>query len=441
MARRRKKRLPSEPVEAQIESLAHDGRGVTHVDDKVVFVHGALAGERLMFQYTRRTRKQDEGRAVEVLEPSADRVEPRCAHFGVCGGCSLQHMDPAAQIRSKQTVLLENLKRIGDVVPETVLEPLTGPLWGYRRKARLGVKYVPKKDKVLVGFRERGAPFVAELSRCDVLHPSVGERLESLGSLIYGMEARASIPQIEVAVGDNATSLVFRHMEPLSDADRDKLVDYARREGLQILLQPKGPETIHPLWPEEQDLYYRLPDHDVAIHFKPNDFTQVNAEINQKMVNQALELLAPQEDERILDLFAGLGNFSLPLARHAREVVGIEGDQMMVARGRESAERNGIGNTAHYACDLFQPSGDEPWMRGGYDKVLLDPPRAGAIEVLPAVAEMGPGRIVYVSCHPATLARDAGELVHRFGYRLTHAGVMDMFPHTSHVESIAVFEK
>ncbi len=440
MGRRRRNKLPPDPVETRIEGLAHDGRGIAHVDDRTVFIHGALAGERVRFVYTRRTRKLTEGRVVEVLEPAPERVAPRCAHYGVCGGCSLQHMDPAAQIESKQAVLLENLDRIGGVRPERVLEPLTGPLWGYRRKARLGVKYVARKGRVLVGFRERGSPLVADLAHCDVLHPSVGGRLEMLAELVDGLEARERLPQIEVAVGDAATSLVFRHLDPLSTADRDRLEAFARREGLQVLLQPGGPESVEPLWPAEPELFYRLPEFEVTIHFRPTDFTQVNAEINRAMVSRAVAMLDPRPDERVLDLFAGLGNFSLPLARSAREVIAVEGDAAMVARGEASAARNGIRNTRHFAADLFGDHADAPWLRA-IDKVLLDPPRAGAAEILPSVAAQRPGRIVYVSCHPATLARDAGQLVNAHGYRLVEAGVMDMFPQTSHVESIALFER
>lgn len=440
MARRRQ-RLPKEPVEAAIESLSHDGRGIAHVEGKAVFIHGALPGERVMFRYTARKRSHDEGEALEILQAAPQRVEPKCPHYDACGGCSLQHMAPEAQIAAKQQTLLDNLQRIGGVTPEDVLPPLTGPHWGYRRKARLGVKYVPKKGKVLVGFRERRSPYVTDMQRCEVLDEGVGLRLEEIGAMIHELEARARIPQIEVAVGDEATTLVFRHLDPLSAGDRERLLRFARETGFQVALQPKGPDTVTPLWPEQQDLFYRLPAHEVSIHFKPVDFTQVNMSINRKMVDLAIELLDPQPHERVLDLFAGLGNFTLPIARRAKEVVGIEGDEMMVKRGHESALRNGIDNTRHHACNLFEDVADEPWMHEAYDKVLLDPPRAGAIEMIPHVAAMVPGRIVYVSCHPGTLARDAGELVNTHSYRLVKAGVMDMFPHTAHVESIAVFER
>ncbi|MEW5972603.1 MAG: 23S rRNA (uracil(1939)-C(5))-methyltransferase RlmD [Pseudomonadota bacterium] len=426
--------------EATITGFSHEGRGVAHHDDKVVFVDGALMGERVKVRLTKPHRRFDEAEVIEVIEASPDRVEPRCAHFGVCGGCSLQHMRDTAQIHAKQGVLLDNLRQLGKVGPENILPPLTGPLWGYRRRARLGVKWVAKKGKVLVGFRERGSPYLAELRRCEVLEPSVGERLEELAGLIAGMEARERIPQIEVAVGDNVTALVFRHMDPLSAGDRERLIDYARTTGLHLFLQPAGPDSVHRLWPEEGELYYAHPTHHVRIDFLPVDFTQVNGELNRKMVDLALDLLDPQPEERVLDLFAGLGNFTLPIARRAFDVVGVEGDEPMVRRGEESARRNGITNTRHFVGNLFEPDPGLPWMQEKYDKILLDPPRAGAMEIMPFLAKMRPKRIVYVSCNPATLARDAGILVNEHGYRLKAAGVMDMFPHTAHVESIAVFE-
>ncbi|MEW6445924.1 MAG: 23S rRNA (uracil(1939)-C(5))-methyltransferase RlmD [Pseudomonadota bacterium] len=426
--------------EASITGFSHEGRGVAHHEEKVVFVDGALLGERVKVKLTRTHRRYDEGEVIEVLEASPDRVEARCPHFGLCGGCSLQHMRDTAQIHAKQGVLLDNLRQLGKVEPESLLPPLTGPLWGYRRRARLGVKWVAKKGKVLVGFRERGSPYLAELSRCEVLDPSVGERLEELASLIGGMDAKDRIPQIEVAVGDNVTALVFRHMDPLSEGDRNRLLEYAKTTGLHLLLQPAGPDSVHRLWPEEGELYYAHPAHDVRIDFLPVDFTQVNGELNRKMVDLALKLLDPQPEERVLDLFAGLGNFTLPIARHAAEVIGVEGDAPMVKRGEESAEHNGIANTRHFVGNLFEPDPRQAWMQEKYDKILLDPPRAGAMEIMPYLAKMKPRRIVYVSCNPATLARDAGILVNEHRYRLVAAGVMDMFPHTAHVESIAVFE-
>ncbi|MGD9888737.1 MAG: 23S rRNA (uracil(1939)-C(5))-methyltransferase RlmD [Halothiobacillaceae bacterium] len=430
--------------EVDITGFTHEARGVAHHEDKAVFVDGALPSERVKVLLTKPHRRFDEAEVIEVITPSPDRVEARCAHFGVCGGCSLQHMRDSAQIDSKQGVLLDNLRQLGKVEAKSLLSALRGPLWAYRRRGRLGVKWVPKKNRVLVGFRERGTPYLADLRRCEVLDPSVGERLEELGALIGGMEARATIPQIEVAVGDAATALVFRHMEPLGEDDQACLVDYAKRTGLHIFLQPQGPDSVHRLWPQEGELFYVLPAHEVRIDFLPVDFTQVNGELNRDMVDLALNLLDIQPNERVLDLFAGLGNFTLPMARRAAEVVGVEGDAAMVRRGEESALRNGITNTRHYVGNLFEPDAKQAWMQeglqGGFDKILLDPPRAGAMEIMPFLAKMKPKRIVYVSCNPATLARDAGILVNEHGYNLVSAGVMDMFPHTAHVESIAVFE-
>lgn len=426
--------------EASITGLSHEGRGVAQLEGKVVFIDGALKDEQVKAKLTKTHRRFDEAEVMEILTPSPERVNPRCVHFGICGGCVLQHMHDQAQILAKQRVLLDNFRQLGKVEPEALLEPLTGPTWGYRRRARLGVKWVAKKGKVLVGFRERGTPYLAELTRCEILDPSIGLRLEELAQLIGQLEAKERIPQIEVAVGDEATALVFRHLDPLSAQDQARLMDYAKNRGLYLYLQPAGPDSVHLLWPENGELYYSLPAHEVRIDFLPVDFTQINGLLNRKMVDLAVRLLDPQPQERVLDLFAGLGNFTLPLARRAAQVIGVEGDEAMVRRGEVSARKNGITNTRHYVGNLFEPDPALPWMKESYDKILLDPPRAGAMEIMPYLAKMHSKRIVYVSCNPATLARDAGILVHEHGYRLTHAGVMDMFPHTAHVESIAVFE-
>jgi len=437
-ANRRAKALHGAPaVQARIESLSHDGRGVAHVDDKTVFVDGALPGEMVLLRYRRRRRSFDEAQVETVLEPSAERRTPECPHYGLCGGCNLQHLAPRAQIEAKQQVLLDNLRRLGGVAPDTVLEPLTGPVWGYRRKARLGVKYVRKKGRVLVGFRERHSSLVAELGRCEVLHPSVGARIRDLAALIEGLEARERIAQIEVAVADQVTALVLRNLDPLSDSDRERVRAFGREHGLQMWLQPAGPDSAHPLEPDAPPLSYRLQEQDVVLRFRPTDFTQVNAAINGAMVARALELLQPG-GRRVLDLFCGLGNFTLPLARHAAEVVGVEGERGLIERARENAAANGIANVEFHVCDLTGPLEQEPWARAGFERVLLDPPRSGALETMPMLARIAPERIVYVSCHPATLARDLGVLVGQHGYRLASAGVMDMFPHTAHVESIAL---
>ncbi len=439
--RRRKPKLPNYPVRASIESLSHDGRGVTHVDGKAVFVDGALPGEEISFFYTARARRHDEGRVCEIFVASADRVEPGCAHFDICGGCSLQHLAAARQILSKQQILLDNLQRIGQVEPERVLDPVTGPVWGYRNKARLGVKHVIKKGRVLVGFREKRKPYIADIRRCEVLHPSVGERLEELAQLIQGLDASARIAQIEVAVGDEHTALVFRNLDPLSAADADMLVDYARRTELHIYLQPGGEDSVQPLWPQQPVLSYHLPDYAIEMRFLPLDFTQVNPAINQPMIRQALDLLDLRGGERVLDLFCGLGNFSLPIARAAGRVTGVEGGAGLVQRARENAAHNGIENVDYHVADLSQDLSGQSWMQPGYERILIDPPRSGAQELVPQLAGLQAGRIVYVSCHPGSLARDAGVLVNDLGYRLEAAGVMDMFPHTAHVESMALFVK
>jgi len=436
---RRKKKLPQGEFEASIESLTLDGRGVAHIDGKATFIHRALPGEQVRFVYTGRRKQFDEGDTVEVLNPSEDRVAPGCPHFEICGGCSMQHLSAEAQVRTKAQVLRDNLERIGKVEPEQWLSPLLGPVWGYRRKARLGVRYVPKKGRVLVGFRERRSPFIAELERCPVLDPRVGEKLMPISLMLTGLEARARIAQIEVACSDERVALVFRNLDPLSDADTQALRDFGVEHGFDIYLQPGGPDTVYPIT-DVAPLHYRLDEFDVDIGFAPLDFTQVNAEINRQMVPRAVELLEIEPNDRVLDLFAGLGNFTLPLARRAAEVVAVEVDEPMVRRGAETAEANGINNTRHVVGNLFEPDHDLPWMRERYDRILLDPPRAGAEAMMAEVARFAPKRVVYVSCHPGTLARDAGLLVNEHGYKLVAAGVMDMFPHTAHVESIAVFE-
>ena len=442
MARRRRgPKLPTEPARVVIDDLSHDGRGVAHIDGKTVFVEGALKGEDVSFMYVEKRRSFDVGVVQEVHKSAPERVEPKCAVFGVCGGCALQHMEEGAQILAKQEILLENFERIGKVSPAEVLPPLTGPHWGYRRKARLGVRYVEKKERVLIGFREKRKPYIADMHRCEVLYPTVGEHLDELSELIGSLQARDRIAQIEVAVDDTQTAMVFRNLDPLCEADREKLADYARENDLRFFLQPGGADSVEPLWPEQTQLSYALPEFQVRFNFTPNGFTQVNTDINRKMVPYAVELLEVKEDERVLDLFCGIGNFTLPLARRAREVVGVEGLDILVQRANENAALNGIGNVEFHVADLAKEVELLPWWSQGFDKVLLDPARDGAMEAIPHIAKLGVKRIVYVSCNPATLARDAGMLVNEYGYTLDKAGVMDMFPHTAHVESIALFTK
>jgi 23S rRNA (uracil1939-C5)-methyltransferase len=445
-------RIDQTPFEIQITSLTHDGRGVGRRADgqanagKTVFVSGALPGEVVMAQQTGRQRSFDEARAVEVLQPSADRVAPRCAHFGTCGGCALQHLDEAQQIHAKQRVLLENLERIGHVTPERVLAPLTDAAWGYRRKGRFSVRRVEKKDKTLVGFREQDPRFVADLSGCHTVIPAIGTRIPALAALVDGMDARREIPQIEFITGEatadhDGVALVFRNLVPLGERDRDALAGFAKTHRFAVFLQPGGVDSVHPLWPADPRLSFRLPAWDLELEFRPLDFIQVNAGLNQKMIAEALELLDAKPGDRVLDLFCGLGNFTLPLARSVREVVGVEGDAGLVQRARENAAHNGLANAQFHAADLAQDLRSQPWMREGFDRLLLDPPRSGADVVLKQLPLKGLQRIVYVSCHPASLARDAGYLVNERGWKLRAAGVMDMFPHTAHVESIAMFER
>jgi 23S rRNA (uracil1939-C5)-methyltransferase len=437
---RRRQKLPQEPVETTIKSLSHDGKGVTHIDNKTVFIDGALPNEKVTFIYTSKRRSHDEGIVHEVLKASNERVEPKCKHFSICGGCNLQHLASDAQIEHKQQSMLDALKHIGHVEPIEVFEPITGEQWGYRRKARLGVRYVRKKGRVLVGFREKQGGFLADIESCEVLHQSVGKNLQAFQNLIYSMDAKQQIPQIEVAVGDNATALIVRHLETLSDADFAKWMAFAKLHDYQLYLQAKGPDTVRLVYPDNAELFYEHPDFNSKVMFAPQDFFQVNSSINHQMVPRAVELLQLTGDENVLDLFCGLGNFTLPIARHAAHVTGVEGDSMMVMRARQTALNNHIENTDYYSCNLMGDMKDEPWLKKKYDCILLDPPRSGAKEVIEHFNKLKAKRIVYVSCHPATLARDADALVNQQGYKLLGAGIMDMFPHTAHIESIAVFE-
>jgi 23S rRNA (uracil1939-C5)-methyltransferase len=442
MARRnRRRKLPQDPVEATIESLSHDGRGIARIEGKTIFIDGALVGETVQFLYTKKHSKFDEGHAVEIANPSADRVQAKCQHFGLCGGCSLMHMSPEAQLALKQNTLMEQMSHFGQLTPEQWLEPLTGPLWGYRRKARLGVKHVPKKERVLVGFREKGSPYLALLEQCEVLDERVGHRLADLGEMIADLDAYNRIAQIEVAMDEQHVALVFRNLDALSHSDQQTLIAFGEQNDFWIYLQSGGPDTVTPIWPLDPQLQY-VPESGLTLNFEPNDFTQVNAGINEKMIQKAMDLLEVIEQDRILDLFCGLGNFSLPMAKRAGEVVGVEGDAALVKHAQKNATLNGLNNAIFEQADLTKTTLKEyDWSQAGFNKVLLDPPRSGAFEVLPQLAELGAQRIVYVSCNPATLARDAGELVNQLGYKLLSAGIMDMFPHTSHVESIAVFDK
>ena len=427
--------------EADVVDLAHDGRGVARVEGKAVFIEGALPSERVRFRVHKRRRHMDEAALVDVLAASAERAVPRCAHFGICGGCSLQHLAPAAQLAAKEGQLLENLQRIGNVQPQRVLEPLRGPEWAYRRRARLGIKYVHKKGRVLAGFREREKPYIADIKHCDVLLAPLGNLPAELAALTETLNLREKMPQVEVAAGDGATALVFRVLESPSAADLEKLAAFGAQRGLQIFVQPGGLDTVRPLRDDYPPLDYAVDGGRVVIEFGPVDFIQVNRAINASMVDAAMTLLQPQARDAALDLFCGLGNFSLPLARRAGRVMGVEGDAPLVSKARGNAGRNGIGNADFAVQNLFEPKSFGAWASEHYDLVLLDPPRAGAAELLTCMSRWGPRRVVYISCHPGSLARDAQILVAEHGFILSAAGVMDMFPHTTHVESIAVFER
>lgn len=427
---------------ARITTLSHDGRGVATINQKKAFVVGALPNEVVTYEITRKRSQLIEANVLEVIEPSVDRTKPPCDHFGLCGGCSLQHMSMATQIELKQQTLLNQLKHFGHVTPETILPPLNAHSEGYRRKARLGVKYVFKKNKLLIGFREKSSRYLADLNSCKTLHPAIGERLSELSELIASLSIYEHVPQIEVAIGDEQAALIIRHMKPLTDEDKAKLTDYATSQAFHLYLQPNAPEPITKLWPADQDhrLTYTLPEQALTFSFHPLDFTQINLEMNRLMVAQALSELALTPADRVLDLFCGIGNFTLPIARHAQHVTGVEGAIEMTERAAENAKANRLTNVAFHAANLATPPATAPWLTT-YDKVLLDPPRVGANEMLKPIASMQATRLVYISCNPATLARDAGELVHEHGYRLTKAGIMNMFPHTTHIEAMAVFER
>ena len=428
---------------ARVESLTHEGHGVAHVEGKAVFVQGALPGETVLYRTLNRGKTFDTGRMLEIIDASPDRVTPRCQYFGVCGGCSLQHLHESAQLPVKQKILSDNLARIGKVEPETWLPPLAGPHWGYRRKARLGVHYVKQKGGVIIGFREKRSAFITPLASCEVLPPRVSALLPALRLLIAALSAPNRIPQVEVAVGDNATAFVIRHLVPLTENDDALFADFARQHDVQLFRQPAGPDQLVPVWPPNPAaLVYRLPESNVELEFAPADFIQVNAELNQNMVARALELLDPQPGESVLDLFCGLGNFTLPLARRAGRVLGIEAEATLIEKAQRNAQHNNIQNAEFRLANLYSAETPDPWGTEHFDKWLLDPPRTGAAEVVKRLPSSGgPSRILYVSCNPGTLARDSEALVHTKGYRLVAVGAMDMFPQTSHVEAMALFER
>lgn len=429
---------------AVIESMDHEGRGVARVDGKAVFIEGALPGERVEFTVYRQRPTFDLAEVTQVLHPSAQRVTPRCPHFGVCGGCSMQHLDPVAQTAVKQRVLENAFRHIGKIRPEIIYPAIHGSSWGYRFRARIGVRNVPSKGGVLVGFRERRSSYIADMQSCDVLPLHVSDMLPDLHTLIAGLSIADRIPQIEIALTEGVTVLVFRNLRPLTSADEAQLAVFADAKGVQIWLQPGEPVTANLLYPKgAPGLSYSLPEFGVTLDFRPVDFTQVNVESNRVLIRRSMQLLDPQAGERIADLFCGLGNFSLPIARRGANVIGVEGSEALVARARKNAVRNGLESLSEFhAANLFEVTEDSLAALGPLDKMLIDPPREGAIAVVKALgAQQSPKRIVYVSCNPSTLARDAAVLVHEKGYLLRGAGIANMFPQTSHVESVALFER
>jgi 23S rRNA (uracil1939-C5)-methyltransferase len=432
----------AEPETGKIADTMTDGRGVVRSPGKTVFVHGAIKGETVKFVRRKKKRNYDEAELLEILVAAPERVEPLCEYFGLCGGCSLQHISPSQQLVLKQSVLLESLQRIGSVQPDRVLQPIVEDAWAYRRKARLAVKHVQKKGRVLVGFRERNKPYVADMLHCETLHPSIGGAIEALSEFIGDLSIHDRIPQIETAVGDNGTAMIFRVLDPPSAADLERFARFQASQGVQVYLQEKGPESVRPLTgePAPEALFYDIPGFNVSIQFTPTDFLQVHAQVNRRMIDQAVKLLEPQADLRVLDLYCGLGNFTLPLATLSKEVCGVDFDEDMIARARGNARRSGIKNVSFYQGDLSRPMDNPTISWDGYDLVVLDPPRTGSLELMDVLGQMRARRILYVSCHPGSLARDAGNLVQTQGYSLAAAGILDMFPQTSHLESMALFE-
>ncbi|WP_444903254.1 23S rRNA (uracil(1939)-C(5))-methyltransferase RlmD [Microbulbifer sp. CnH-101-E] len=437
-----KKSLPTQ-AEACVEKFSHDMRGLARVGKKTVFIDNALPGEEVRFRYSTHRAHFDEGVTSEIIQASPLRCEPRCPHVSLCGGCSLQHLQADAQIVEKQKILLDQLARFGGIKPEEILPPLLAEPYGYRRKARIGIRLVKsaKGKKLVFGFRKKRSNDLTDIDECHVLHPSIAQHISALKLLVAESEGRAHFSQLEVAVGDDVAALVLRHLQPLSERDRQRWQDFAESSGIHMYIQPGDAASIQSLWPQigENYLSYRLPEFDLSLHFQPMDFFQVNFEVNRQMVSRAVQLLDPQPGERVLDLFCGLGNFTLPLARRAGEVIGIEGLGALTQRGKDNAELNGLNNVRFHTADLNEEMVKKAWASDGFDKILLDPPRDGALQAVRGIARFKAQKIVYVSCNPATLARDAGELT-QLGYRLKQACVMDMFPQTAHVESMAVFE-
>ncbi|NKB32055.1 MAG: 23S rRNA (uracil(1939)-C(5))-methyltransferase RlmD [Pseudomonadales bacterium] len=448
--RRRRNRLPAEAITLDVSAMSHEGRGIGHIDGKVAFVDGALEGETVSALYVRNRSQFSELKVEEVVSPSASRVNPPCEFTPICGGCSLQHWDTDRQLDFKESVLLEHLQRTTNLAADSfqLLPQIKANTTHYRRKARLAVRKVVKKGGVLVGFREKYSSFITDMNDCQVLAQEFARLIQPLRDFLIGLKANSDIPQIEVAVGEKTresmeelqVALVIRHLKALCEDDKELICEFAESENIDVYLQPAGIDSVFKLYPTEsaERLHYFLPEFDLCVSFHPMDFTQVNAEINRSIVSRAVSMLNLTDEDVVLDLFCGLGNFTLPIAKHCQAVVGIEGSEEMVKRGQENAEHNGIDNAEFFAADLTANIDAKAWLKQPFTKILLDPPRSGALEIISQIAKLGANKILYISCNPATLARDAAELIAR-GYKLNSVGVMDMFPHTTHVESMAEF--
>lgn len=441
---RKQQFLQTPTATTTIEKFSHDGRGIARINGKITFIAGALPGETVSFYYTKNKADFAEGRVVSIHQPSPLRAEPKCAHYGICGGCSLQHLTARNQVFEKESFVLDSLLRIGHCQPEKVLPPLSSLSWHYRNKARLSVRYVTKKQSALVGFREKANPrYISEIDNCAILHPQVSAQIGNLRKLVSSLDDPRSIAQIEVAAGDEEVALIIRNLSPLSPVDEDKIRQFGEESHFRLFLQPGDADSVYLFYPPgaSEFLSYTLPEENLRFQFSPNDFTQVNASLNRLMVKQALELIALNSEDIVLDLFCGLGNFSLPLAKYCHKLVGIEGSKAMVSKAKLNAQSNNVHNAEFFCIDLDRPEALLPFLFYNFTKILIDPPRGGALEIIKQMKTFKPKSIVYVSCNPATLARDADILVNNQGYHLTALGVMDMFPHTAHVEAIALFEK
>ncbi len=446
MARHRRRKLMEQPIEVVIEDLSHDGRGIARVNGKVMFVSGALPGETVIAKHTGGNKNFEEASAIDVLSASEDRVDAQCKFYDVCNGCTMMHLAPTKQIEFKQNTLKQNLLKMAKLQPELWLNPLTDDSWHYRRRARLSVRWVMAKEKVLVGFREKNGRYVADMNDCEILQQPLDKLLQPLADMIGTLRIKQHIAQIEASIADDDVALIVRHLKPIGVDDEKIFLDFAKNNNVRIYSQSKGPKTIIEMLDESQSLpvkplYFDMPDYKVRMEFLPSDFIQVNAKMNNKMIAHAMSLLDIKSDDVILDLFCGLGNFTLPIATKVKAIVGIEGEQSLVERAQHNAQLNKLDNVSFHVADLRKNHQDSDWFKQDYNKVLIDPPRSGAWEVLPLIAQTQANTLLYVSCHPASLARDTDRLVNELGFKLVKAGVMDMFPHTSHVESIALFTR